>query len=49
MKSIDKIVSTQPGINNQITGALNHMRFWGATVSVDHYYKYCYTHIMRVT
>ena len=47
MTSIDHMVSAQPGIIPQVTGSLNHARFWSATVFLDHYSNYCYAHIMR--
>ena len=41
------MVSSQPGIIPQFTGALTHERLWAVTVFADHYYGYCYTHLMR--
>ena len=49
MTSIYQMVSVQPGIIPQITGDLTHTRFWVSNVLVDHYYDYCYTHLMRLT
>ena len=49
MASIEQMVSVRPGLIPQVTGALTHARFWAATVLVDHYYEYCYAHLMRVT
>ena len=49
MTSIDHIVSAQPGLTPQVTGALTYERFWEDTVFVDHYYNYCYANLMRGT
>ena len=39
----------QPGIIPQVSGAINHTRFWATIVFVDDYSKYCYAHLMRGT
>ena len=47
MTSIEQMVSAQPGIIRQVTGALTYTIFWSDTIFVDQYYNYCYTHLMR--
>ena len=47
MTSIDYMVSAQPGLIPQVTGALTHGRLWAAAVFVYHYSVYCYTQLMR--
>ena len=49
MTSIDHMVSAQPGIIPQVSGALTHEIFWPATVFLDHYSKYFYACFMRGT
>ena len=48
MTSIDQMVSAQPGLITQVTGALTHAIFCAATLSMYHYSDYCYTHLTRI-
>ena len=45
--SIDQIVSAQPVLIPQISGYLNNMRTWGATVFVDHVSDYTHVALVR--
>ena len=49
MNSIDQMVSSQPGLIPQVTGALPHVILWVATVFLDHYSNYFFAHLMRET
>ena len=46
--AIDHMVSAQPGIISQVTRDLTHMKFWAATIFVDHYSYYRYTKLIRL-
>ena len=43
------MVSSQPGLIPQVTGALTHARLWAATIFLDHYSNYFYSHLTRGT
>lgn len=45
--SVDQIVSAQPGLVPQMSGALTSDRIWGATIFVDHVTNYVYCHLMK--
>jgi len=45
--STDQLVSAQPGLVPQFSGALTSDRINGATIFVDHYSGYTYVHLMR--
>ena len=49
MTFIDHMVSAQPGLIPQVTGALTQTRFWSDIVSVDHFSDYCCAHLPRGT
>ena len=44
---IDQLVSAQPGLIPQISGYLENMRIWGATVFVDHVSDFNHVALMR--
>ena len=45
--SVDQIISAQPGLIPQMTGALTKERIWGCTTFVDHVSGFVYAHLMR--
>ena len=49
MISIDQMISAQPGLILQVTGALPNKKLWLAMVFVFRYYYYCYAQLMRGT
>ena len=49
MTSIEQMVSDQPGLKPQVTGALTHVRLWAATIFTDKNCDYRYAHLMRGT